>query len=302
MAASFDAALEHLRAAQEQLNAASSDNWDELDEDTEEPLDPPRRLEEPDACCARLGVSDLGGLIAVDYFGSSWAGFSEALEAIAAPGVAEHIGTLRIAGPDEGANGLKNWNFAALIDAAPRFARLRDLTIAPSDPGDHNQAVVEDDQLPALIALMPTLRRLTLPQAPEPAFFDLDLPELRRIRTGGDHRTRGFIANLARAQRLPALGFVDFSDSLAPFLMKEAQPPEWSSTPYDDYAALFASPVAERLWGIRLRNARLTEAEYRALQDMRPSLQFSVAIDPPHVYVSHWGKTSFPWRHLIPFG
>lgn len=295
-------ALARLRELQTELNAASSESWDELDDDTGEVIEPPRRLEEPGRCCARLGVSDLGGVLAVDYYGSGYAGFPEAIAAIGEPGVAEHVAVLRIDGPDEGANGLRDLDFASLIEAAPRFERLRELDIVPSDPGAHNQTVVADDQLPRLIAHMPALRRLTLPQAPEPAFFDLDLPELRSIRTGSDHRTRGFIAALADAARLPALGFVDFGDSLAPFMELEEQPPEWSATSFEEYQRLFGAPVMERMWGLRLRNTRLTEQQYRALQAMRPGCQFSIVLAPPHCYVSHWGRSRFPYRHLLPFG
>jgi hypothetical protein len=150
---------------------------------------------------------------------------------------------------------------------------------------------------------MPRLRTLTLPQAPEPGFFDLDLPRLRAIRTGGDWRTRGFIRHLADAKRLPALGFVDFADSSAPWMSTEpAEDPEWDATPFPDYERLFRAPLMERVWGIRLRNARLTEAQYRELQAIRPHCQFSVVLSVPHVYVSHWGSTEFPFRHLLPFG
>ncbi|QQP95318.1 hypothetical protein [Lysobacter enzymogenes] len=287
-------ALETIRAAQRALNDCAAQDHDGED-------DAAAQFDYPDHR-ARLVAADLGGALAVDYYGDDHDGWAIASAALAQPQVAAHIAQLRIAGPDEGANGLKTWDFAGLIAAAPRFARLTDLQIAESDPGDHNQAVVEDDQLPALLALMPALRKLTLPQAPEPEFFDLDLPELGFVRTGGDFRTRGFIGRLAQARRLPSLRFVDFADSLAPFLSIEEQPADWSSTPFEDYERLMRSPTMERCWGLRLRNAKLSEAQYRALQALRPQCQFSVVLAPPHGYVSHWGRSNFPHRHLLAFG
>jgi len=287
-------AMEAIRAAQQALNENAAQDRDEEDAAA-------ATLDYPDHR-ARLGAVDLGGALAVDYYGDDHDGWAIAASALARPGVAAHIAQLRIAGPDEGANGLKTWDFTGLIAAAPRFGKLTDLQIAASDPGDHNQAVVEDEQLPALLALMPALRKLTLPQAPEPEFFDLDLPELGFVRTGGDLRTRGFIGHLAQAQRLPSLRFVDFADSLAPFLSIEEQPADWSSTPFEDYERLMRSPTMERCWGLRLRNAKLSEAQYRALQALRPQCQFSVVLAAPHCYVSHWGRSNFPHRHLLAFG
>ncbi|MBB4837492.1 hypothetical protein HNP52_000543 [Sphingomonas kyeonggiensis] len=300
MSLSLEAALAELRGLQVTLNEAAAEAQEVEEGDEAEWL--AQRLLEPDYC-TRLSVADLGGALAVDYRGSEYEGWGEFLDLLGRPGVARHIVQLRISGPDEGANGLKEWDFAPLIEADPDFSRLRAFQVAISDPGDHNQACITDGQLPALIARMPALRTLELPQAPEPGFFALDLSELRRIRTGGDWDTRGFVGHLAEATRLPALGFIDFADSSAPFMsLQSAQASEWDSTPFADYERLFRSPVLERAWGIRLRNTRLTEAEYRALAAIRPKCQFSVVLASPHVYVSHWGTSDFPYRHLLPFG
>ncbi|MGH6615155.1 hypothetical protein [Sphingomonas sp.] len=293
----LEAAAAILQSVQIDLNAASAESWSDSGD-----AEIPRRFLDPDDCCTRLTVTDLGGVLAIDYYGSEYAGWEYFERALAQPGIAEHIGQLRIAGPDQGANGLKEWDFSGLIQAAPRFPRLTDFRISISDPGDHNQSCVADDQLPALLVLLPALRNLALPHAPEPGFFDLDLPELRWIRTGGDFRTRSFIRHLADATRLPGLHFVDFTDSLAPFMETEEGPPDWNSTPFEDYQRLFEAPIMERCRSFRLRNTRLSEDQYRTLQALRPECQFSVVLAPPHSYVSHWGNSRFPYRHLLPFG
>jgi hypothetical protein len=291
----IDEARLFIEAMQREINAQIEEEW----ADSEQLA---RRLEQPGYSCARTSVADIGGGLAIEYYGEAYSAWPLFLAALAEPGVADHIVHLRIGGPDQGANGLKDWDFGPLIKAGARFDRLTELEIAISDPGDHNQACVTDDQLPLLLALMPALRDVTLPQAPEATFFDLALPHLKTIRTGGDWRTRGFIRALAGATNLPALVFVDFTDSLAPFMEQEPQPPEWDSTPFADYEALFDSPIMDRFWGFRIRNARLTEGEYRALQARRPKCQFSIVLAPPHCYVSHWDKSRFPYRHLLPFG
>lgn len=294
----IEAALRRILDAQSDINAALSE--DDLDPDTDEPIDPPSRLQHIDGGCPRLTAADVGGLLAVTYFGSTYEGWPEALEALADPAVAPWIGSLKIDGPDEGANGMATWDFASLIARAPAFPRLTQLTIPQSDTGDHNQKAIEDDQSPALLALMPRLTDLVLPQPPEPGFFDLDLPDLQRLRTGRDFRTRGFIGRLAEAKRLPRLHFFDFSDSLSPVM--EVEPggdAEWNSTPMEDYLRLFRSSFMDQIRAARLRNTRLSETQFQELRALRPDVQLSVALDAPHVYVAHWGATNFPHAHLL---
>ncbi|AHE56947.1 hypothetical protein [Sphingomonas sanxanigenens] len=295
MSRGLDDAIAALVAAQADLNAGSDQSW------PAEAGHPPVRLVEPDYAGARIGVSDMGGGLAVSFRGDPHESWPILQDVLSRQSVADHILLLDLSGPDIGANGLKAWDFASLIAAAPGFPRLVDFRIGLTDPGDHNQSMIADDQLPPLLALMPALRQMELPQAPEPDFFRLPLPDLRAIRTGGDHRTRGFIHHLADAT-LPSLRFVDFTDSLAPFMMDEQQPAEWSSTPFADYERLFAAPITRQLSGMRLRNAHLTEAQYRALHAARPQLQFSVTLEAPHCYVAHWRENGFPYRHLLPFG
>lgn len=290
MARSVEQAIAVLREAQTAINDACAESWDDR-----------QRFDDYDAMCTRLSVADLGGVLAVSYFGSSYTGWPEALEALGVPGVAEHIGSLHINGPDEGANGTRDLNFSSLIAAQPAFTQLKNLVIAQSDTGDHNQTVVDEAQIAPLLALMPALVRLTLPQPPEPEFFDLEFKHLRTIVLGRAYRTYGFIGHLAdRSQGLPALGYLDFSDSLAPLLDVEVQEdPDWDSTPFTDYERLFDADISAQLWGMRVRNSRLTEAELLALRAKRPKLQLSVALDAPHAYVQHWNKTQFPHKHLI---
>ena len=73
-----------------------------------------------------------------------------------------------------------------------------------------------------------------------------------------------------------------------------------SYTSFEAYQVLFKSKALKKSAVFHLRNAHLTEAEIMQLEKLRPDLQFSLSIEAPHVYVSHWqGKFAKPFKHLI---
>jgi hypothetical protein len=73
-----------------------------------------------------------------------------------------------------------------------------------------------------------------------------------------------------------------------------------SYTSFADYCALFNSKALKKSAVFHCRNTYLTEAEFLQLEKLRPDLQFSLSIEAPHIYVSHWqGKFSKPYQHLI---
>jgi hypothetical protein len=293
---SIELALEQLTAFQAKANRLSARSWSGKENGVAV------RLANPDYCSSRLMVADLGGALAVHYFGEDSEAFDAVAKLLAKQDIAEHIVSLRIDGPDQGANGSREWRFDPILKAKPCFAILRDFWIRPTATSDHNFSIVEDGQLSPLLALMPELTDMTAPNAPDGQFFETRHPKLKSIKIGMEWRTHGFIHNLAEARSLPNLTLLDFSDSLAPFLAYDQQKPEWDSTPFDDYCALLKSPVGQKLRMLRLRNTRLTKAQFEELQSLHKNLQFSVILDAPHVYVSHWRGTQFPYRHVLPFG
>jgi hypothetical protein len=295
-AMSIELAHEQLLAFQAKLNRLSARSWSGKERGV------PNRLIDPDYCSSRLMVADLNGGLAVHYFGEDHEPWDATVKLLAKSDIVQHIVSLRIDGPDQGANGCREWRFDPVLKTKPVFENLRDFWIRPTATSDHNFSMVEDGQLSQLLALMPELVNLTAPQAPETDFFRTRFAHLRSIAIGMDWRTRGFIGELAKAETLPALTLLDFTDSLAPFLAKEPQDAEWDSTPFDDYVALLQSPIGAKLRMLRLRNTRLTEAQFVELQAVRPHLQFSVILDAPHCYVSHWNDSQFPHKHLLPFG
>ncbi len=73
-----------------------------------------------------------------------------------------------------------------------------------------------------------------------------------------------------------------------------------SATCYADYCALIKSSAVQQGMVLHIRNADLTESEFRQLHALRPDVQLSLSLEAPHVYISHWEeKFNTPYRHLL---
>jgi hypothetical protein len=167
---------------------------------------------------SRLLFADLGNGLAIEFYGEVWEeAFDIFLDAICRTEVAGEIRSLRITGPDEGANGLRTHDFAPLLKTGANFPKAVDLYIRPTDVCDHNLCEVNDNQIPALIERFPNLQNLTLPNAPEETFFNIPLNQCRYLRIGMGFRLHRFITNLAKSNNLPRLTLLDFCDSLSVF-------------------------------------------------------------------------------------
>lgn len=327
--------LNILQAAQLALNKLDAERADENDCELQ-----------PNDFRSRLLVADGGNGLHVQYDGEVWEdAFEIALTAIAQ--AAPDIVSLKFAGPDEGANGSRTHDFAALLATKAQFTHLQDLTIRPTDVGNHNIVDVEAGQLPALIARCPNLTELTIAHAPEAEFFNIPLNNLRYLRIGLGWQLHDFIANLTKSSlsktsNLPQLTMLDFTDSISVFEAANNEPATpakladsadfFKSTGYDeaalivmqkmvdsataqaqsestfddtytsfaDYCALFASTALKKSAAFHLRNAKLSAEEFLQLNKLRHDLQFSVSLEAPHVYVSHWqGKFCKSYKHLI---
>ena len=260
----------------------------------------------------RLEIAPVTQGFQLTYYGRGTASqdspaFATLLDGLCDQALADWIEGLTFVGPDEGANGSREWCFTPLVDSDATFPRLNALHIPPSDRAAHNTVCIvregeildEAGDIARFVGKSPQLTHLTLPEAPSSSFFSVPLPKLQRLVIGPGHDTRGFIAGLASAALLPSLGQLDFSDSVAPLLQFAPAADEPGATPFEDYEALFHSPLMEHLWGVVLRNAQLTEAQYRQLRALRPNCQFQVTHAFPACYVSHWNERGFPWRHLL---
>lgn len=260
----------------------------------------------------RLEIAPVTQGFQLTYYGCGTASedssaFATLLNGLSHQALADWIEGLTFVGPDEGANGSREWCFTPLLDSDVTFPRLNALHIPPAGRAAHNIVCIvqegeildEAGDIARFVSKTPQLTHLTLPEAPGGSFFSVSLPQLQRLVIGPGHDTRGFIAGLAKATLLPSLGQLDFCDSIAP--LQQFAPPsdEPSATSFEDYEALFRSPIMDHLWGVVLRNAQLTEAQYRLLNALRPNCQFQVTHAFPARYVSHWNEHGFPWRHLL---
>lgn len=253
---------------------------------------------------SRLLFADLGNGLDIEYYGEVWdEAWEIAIDAITQPEIASRLTSLRITGPDEGANGCRTHNIEQLLASEAHFPQLLNLYIRPTDVTDHNMVDIADDQIAALITRCPNLNELTLPNAPEAAFFDIPLQQLRYLRIGMAWRTHRFIANMATSRNMPKLSILDFCDSLSVF----NQPPQTQHNPdfddgitsFEDYQQLIKSNAIRPNMVLHLRNAYLTQTQFDALNAIK-ALQLSASLSAPHVYISHWKKPfSTPFEHLL---
>jgi hypothetical protein len=177
----------------------------------------------------RLLFADVGNGLAIEYFGEVWqdgdeSAWSVIQQTLSNPIIADRLTSLRITGPDEGANGSRTHEFDELLQSKTTFPKLLELYIRPTGASDHNFVGIEEGQASPLIAICPNLEALTLPQAPEPDFFKIQLKQLRYARFGMAWQTFGFIRNMALHHNMPSLRVLDFADSLNVFQPPKALP------------------------------------------------------------------------------
>jgi hypothetical protein len=118
----------------------------------------------------RLLFVEAGGLFHLDFYGSPFgASFDEFLGLLGVDEVATRIRSFVLRGPDEGANGTRNWDLTRLVERDVRFPELISLFIEPTLPEHHNQTVVaqtydEDGMITRLLEKTPRLQSLTVPR------------------------------------------------------------------------------------------------------------------------------------------
>ncbi|MBB1594377.1 hypothetical protein [Achromobacter sp. UMC46] len=292
-----------LMALQRRIHAFTVDAAAELDGDIDRP-DLPLWT----SVYQYLAIAPLHGGLHVEFFGDIWSEpFEWTLACLARQDVADTLVSLAFTGPDEGANGTREWEFTPLLDSGVQFPRLRFLSIRPTAPEDHNTSLIvqagsimeEGGEIARFAAKAPYLTDLVVPNAPDAAFFQVPLPQLSMLRIGGGSDTQGFIDNLAASRNLPALGLLDFTESTElQFTWAHSRPAD-AVTPFAAYERLFASPALDPVHSLRLRNTCLSLEELQALGAMRPSLQFMVMQATQGGYVSHFAQNVFPWQHLV---
>lgn len=302
------AALAHAQQAllqlQQRIHGFTLDSAGEYDLDIEDPAGPLWS-----ALQTRLTVAPLYGGLHVEFFGNPWdESFAWTLDCLSDPGVAASLMSLCFTGPDEGANGTREWEFTPLLDSSVQFPRLRSLVITPTAPEHHNASLIqragsimeEDGEIARFAAKAPHLAELVVPNAPDATFFEVPLPHLQSLRIGGGFDTQHFIERLAASQNMPALGLLDFTESSEVQFTWADERQADAVTPFAAYERLFTSSALAPTHTFRLRNSALTLEQLQALLATRKGLQFMVIQAGMGGYVSHFAQNVFPWRHLVP--
>ncbi|MDO5066645.1 MAG: hypothetical protein Q4D96_05155 [Propionibacteriaceae bacterium] len=214
------------------------------------------------------------------------------------PGNAERVRSLRFDGPDEGANGVKAWEFIRLLASDVVLPRLLRFEVGLTDPGDHNLSLIsagadfdhdEGGAVAALLGRMPALRELTVPSAPNAAFFDGPPHPLMQLRLQCGIAHQGFIANLSRSSRFPDLVALDHAEWYDLLTLRAADEAELAGlfTGLEDFSALLGSRAGRRIRHLKLRGTRLSQAELQALQAQAPRLQLLHIPQEGSRYISH---------------
>jgi hypothetical protein len=223
----------------------------------------------------RFDFVDVGGKLHMEFQGSSWGdAYSLFMAGIASEPIASAMFSVRIGGPDEGANGTRNWDLTPLANAATAFPNLRSLHIEQGRPADHNRTIVaaayeEGGILAEIARKAANLVKLTTPSAPSAEFFAIDLPSLEYLNVDAGYDTQSFILNLSRSNRLSSLRCLEWGEYCETYMT------DWRErcVPLDDYRALFGSQAFRQIRRFVFKNPACSAAELAELKSLRPDLQ-----------------------------
>lgn len=226
----------------------------------------------------RLSVIKVGKLAYLDFYGDPFGeAFGELLDALVDRRVATSLAALDLRGPDEGANGARNWDLTPIAACAATFPNLRRLSIEQTKPADHNRTIVarsyeEGGVLAMILDKAPALQALVTPSAPNADFFRVGQRpiEYLSVDTGYDHQ--GFIGNLAESSCFADLRSFEFGE------YNETYIEDFSArvTPFADYQRLFESSAFASVQIFQWRNPSCSPAEMAKIKSLGKSRQILV--------------------------
>jgi hypothetical protein len=234
----------------------------------------PKRLGQTQS---RLYFAEILGLLDISFYGLPWEeAFLQVMELLCtSPDVARSIRSLQFSGPDEGADGTKNWDFSSIIESDAVFPNLTSLHIEPTQPEHHNQSIIaqvydENGMITRLIAKMPKIENLCVPSAPDASFFDFGELPLQRLRVDSGYNHQSFILNLSKSSRLSSLRILDFGD----YNQRYMEDYEEQCTTFEHFVQLFESSAFSCVKFFILRNSILSRDQLSTLRSLRKELQF----------------------------
>jgi len=260
----MDAALKHLSIVQQAISARNEPEWD-------------------DESCEKLLFCPVAGLLHVEFYGLPFdKSFTDFIKVLCLPEVAVSIRSLVFLGPDEGANGTRNWDFSQLLETNVAFPNLLTLSVEPTLPDDHNQTIIasvydEEGQIGRLVSKAPSLQSLTVPSAPDASFFKVGSAPLSYLRVEAGYDTQNFILNFSQSSCFAKLRILDFGD----YNQRIIEDYPYGCTPFEHYQQLFRSRAFSSVARFVLRNSILTEEQLGELHLTRDDCQLMV-IQTPH--------------------
>ncbi len=227
---------------------------------------------------SRLAVTQIDNVFHLDFYGGCFEnGFADLLNTVATPDVAPAIASLQLRGPDEGANGTHNWDIEPMVATDATFAQLETFSIQLNQPADHNRSIVgagydEDGLLSRLLSKSPRIQSLTVPSAPNRAFFDIAERPLRFLSVDAGYDTQDFISNLAVSSCFPNLQCLEWGEYNETYIDDYRV----NCTPMENYHELFRSKAFDAVRRFVWRNPICEDDEIKELKAMKPELQILI--------------------------
>lgn len=212
--------------------------------------------------------------------------FAKFTELISEPNVANRLLGLKFDGADTGANGSNEWDFSRLIASGMKFENLAYFHVAQTGLAEHNHRVISENssleergQIARLLALMPALRSLVLPSAPDQSFFERE-HGLVHLSVQMGYDKQDFVRNLAQSSNLSRLKTLELSDILTQVEQEQER------IGFEELAMLFGSRAFQSVRRFVLRGANLSHEQLKELQKMA-RVQFLFVEQKSGKYVAH---------------
>ena len=202
---------------------------------------------------------------------------------------AEKLTSLTFDGPDEGANGTKNWDFSRIINSNVTFPNLKSFKVQLTNLGDHNGNIIgssyeEEGMIAKLMKKMPCLETLVIPSAPDKSFFEIGTHPLKQLILQVGYDAQNFIENFAESDNFYQLTALDFTD-----LIDTYDIPEQDFVSFESFEKLFKSKAFSTVKHFKLRNSILSKKQLFELQKLS-DVQFLHIKTKGGRYVSHMMK------------
>lgn len=256
----------------------------------------------------RVLFSPVGDLFAIYYYGAGYDddpsikatdltedynfSFCALLDLLSEQKYADKVVSLIFDSPDEGANGINDWNFTRLINTDVNFPNLEEFKVKLTELGDHNASLInyddEDSVITKLVTKMPSLVHLVIPSTPDDTFFSIVHRSLQTMVVQASWGSQNFLGCLAKSQHFPALYSLDYAEPLNTF----GDLAQDNYTSVETYKQLFTSPLFSQHphFHFKLRNSILTRQQLFEIQAINPKVQFLYIESQAGKYVNHMIK------------